>query len=245
MRGTASCQLSKMEGDSKWDEDVAAEVGVAGRIWSAYGSAWCQWVGRLADDLEDGLEAFAAGLAEHFEEGHFAIGDGAAEVANAVDCAVAVGGESRADGIGADVHLVVCVQQVEGSLVDADVCLDADQDDLGSAQGFQGLWEPLRSEAAEGQFLKSRCVSSGLGDFRDGGAQAGRILLCDQDGDVQGGGAAGHDAGMVEEAFWFEHGWQELLLDVDNQQGGVFSRQACHVVSLVAMRYCLVSRFQP
>lgn len=164
--------------------------------------------GGVLDDADELAEVGAGGVADDLVQPALARGDDDARLgAEAGEGEGHLLGVAAAHGVGEDVDAVAGGAGVEGRLGDADVGLDAHEDDVGGA-GL-GLGELLDEggdpHAEEG--LVGDGAAEGRGEVRghlgDGVAQAGAVLRRGVDGDLEGGGgteylSGGEDAGEWE-----------------------------------------------
>ena len=99
------------------------------------------------------LELLVARVAHEFEEGHLGRGGERARAEHLVEAGPAVLLGARGDAVDQDVDLVAAREQVVRRLVDADVRLDAAEEDLPRARRFEPRDELLRAARAEGCLL--------------------------------------------------------------------------------------------
>ena len=139
------------------------------------------------------------------------------------------GGSGRVR-IGDDGYVVILREQIHGGLVDADVGLDAAEQDLPARQRFELDVERLVAGATEAGLVDRLDAAQQFGDLWHGRPQGLRRLLAPENGDLQNPGRLDEDAGVLEEGFFVGHQLGELALDVDDDEAALIDFE--HSVAL-------------
>ena len=111
--------------------------------------------------------------------------------------------------------MVTLCEKVAGSLVDADMALDAGYQDLPAAALTQVRLERIEATGAEAGFGQRLLVGQELGDFGHRRSESLGILFEPQDWQVQYLGALDEDLQLTVERFALVHQPCQLALDVD------------------------------
>ncbi len=181
--------------------------------------------GWSADEAADGLEAGVGGVGEEAEEDGFDRDHGGAELGHGGAGHGGVVGVAAGDGVAGDDDLVAVVEKVGNATQDADVGFDAGDDHGAAVAVGEVAMEGLVGHDAEAGLVEQGGVGGGLHQAGQSGAEFGRDLLADGDGQVKAGAAAGElqqaatDGGGLGDA---GDGVEKSLLDVDQYQVAVF-----------------------
>src|ERR1043165_6866269 len=141
-----------------------------------------QWL-NLFNKFLNRLELLVARIAHQLEEGHLDGGGARAGAHHLVGADPLVWLGARGDAVGEDVNLVAAREEVVRRLVDADVRLDAAEQDLARARRFEARDELARAAGAEGRLLYGREAFGQHGaNLRGRAAKSLRVLLRDDDG---------------------------------------------------------------
>jgi hypothetical protein len=185
----------------------------------------------LAHPLQDqslhGLELRGAGALEEFEQRRLDRGHDRARAGHPLERAIAVELVAGADRVGGHMNLDPLLQQVIHRLCDADVGLDPAHDRL--IAPVQG--EALGARGGEDRLLDPPLVLQA--DLRRGVAEALRILLADESGNLE------YPRGLQERCARAGHAPErriasEPLLDVDDDQHRPVAVQPAHQAAAIA-----------
>ena len=169
------------------------------------------------------LELRVLGALDPLEQGGLGRRDDGPGPLQAAEGELAVDGEPRADRVGRDLDRVAQPQQLQGRLGDADVGLDPGQGDVADAPGLPGA-STIPGAPREWKVVLAGRSGISSASSGDGRAEPPGILLGRQDRDAQEPRRPDQPDGVGEEPVAAVDGREELLLDVDDQQGAALGR---------------------
>jgi len=121
------------------------------------------------------------------------------------------------------VHVVAEPQQVDGRLVDADVRLDAAQENLPPLGGLEGLHDLFVPAAAEVGLRDARGVGQQRRNRLDRGPELLRDLLGDDDGNAEDLHAPDELPDVFQQELLVLHGFVQVALHIDDEQDGILN----------------------
>ncbi len=164
-------------------------------------------------------------VAEQFEKDHFHAGNPCPGGAHPVEADGFVEGAAGGNGIGGNLHFEPPGEQVGGRLVDADMRLDARQNDLLAAQRLDILHKLRFATATERHLFEDGLMTAQQDpDFRRGLAHARGVLLQPQDRDANGLNPLDQLLQMGHQILAFVHDLHEEPLHIDDDQNGILFR---------------------
>lgn len=165
-----------------------------------------------------GFEVGDVAAFQPFEDDRLRSDDVGTVPAQALEAEGPVLGAPRARGIGGDMGRKAGGQEIEGGLLDADMRLHPADHDLSAAGGLEGGAQDRLAPAGKGALGQHDRLGQLVEQARIGGPEAFRVLLGDDDRDVQLPRGDQQQPGPVDAACRVLDRPGETALHIDDQE---------------------------
>lgn len=190
----------------------------------------CEQLHAFLNQFADGFELRSSCCPDQFKSQCFNRRQDNASVFHPPQGSVMILGIPAGDCINWQKDLKSLCDQIERSLLDADMRFDADQDQLGTNFTLEEVDDFRVATATEGDFLRTGSGELGS-NVGYGATQPLGVLLSSQNWNLHCMGYIQHEEDVTFDDFVPNNHVKELFLDIDHQQPGVSrgnEERVCH-----------------